>query len=278
MGVAGWLSAKLQGPSKCPQWAVSQQILLLFPSWMFHQLLVPGQTTSIDYYSIIRLETPQVRPHCWFWVSIDSVISVILTCDIADAVAGETSSSLFLQDPGLVLPPDPPDQLVLAHQRWKSWGQSHSRYVCLKCSQTISLVVNASLTVLTDALLRHKLWSSYCILPIQGVWIQEWGFTIEKFIQTHTVTVELCSHSVEKTKQCHTDSSVFQSGDLMRKKNIQLKVSFRKGGGAVTLSDAASFLSAILNEGAELSFTSRLSQVLLQLCGMHTHQKRCTHA
>lgn len=113
---------------------------------------------------------------------------------------------------------------------------------------------------------------------MQGVWIQEWGFAIEKFIQTHTVTVELCSHSVEKTKQCHTDSSVFQSEDLMRKKNIQLKVSFRQGGGAVTLSDAASFLSAILNEGTELSFTSSLSQVLLQLCGMHTHQKRFTHA
>lgn len=54
---------------------------------------------------------------------------------------------------------------------------------------------------------------------------------------------------MEKTKQCHSDSSVFQSGDLMRKKNIHLKVPFRKRGRAVTLSDDASFLSAILNEG-----------------------------
>lgn len=62
----------------------------------------------------------------------------------------------------------------------------------------------------------------------------------------------------------------------MRKKNIQLKVSFRKGGGGVTLSNAASFLSAMLNEGPELSFTSSLSQ--MQPWCMHTHQKRCTHA
>lgn len=53
----------------------------------------------------------------------------------------------------------------------------------------------------------------------------------EKFFQTLALTVELCSHSVEKTKQCHTDFSVFQSGDLMRKKHFHLKVPFRKGDG-----------------------------------------------
>lgn len=90
--------------------------------------------------------------------------------------------------------------------------------------------------------------------------------------------MELCSHSVEKTKQCHSDSSVFQSGDLMRKKNIHLKVPFRKRGRAVTLSDDASFLSAILNEGPELSFTCSLSLMPLLLYCMHTHRKSCTHA
>lgn len=38
----------------------------------------------------------------------------------------------------------------------------------------------------------------------------------------------LQSLTVEKTKQCHTDSSVSTSWDLMRMKNIQLKVPFRK--------------------------------------------------
>lgn len=79
----------------------------------------------------------------------------------------------------------------------------------------------------------------------------------KKFIQTLSLTVELCSHSVEKTKQCHTDSSVFQSGDLMRKKNIHLKVPFRKGGRAVTLSDDAPVLSAILN-GTRVKFPFQL--------------------
>lgn len=38
--------------------------------------------------------------------------------------------------------------------------------------------------------------------------------------------------SVEKTKQCHAGSSVFPFLDLMRKKNIQLKVPFRNGRGS----------------------------------------------
>lgn len=84
----------MQGPSKCPQWAFSQQTRPLFPSWMFHQLLVPGQATSIASYSIIRLETPRVRLCRWSYVTILSVI-VILTCKTSSGVTEESLPSLF---------------------------------------------------------------------------------------------------------------------------------------------------------------------------------------
>lgn len=85
----------MQGPSKCPQWALSQQTRPLFPSWMFHQLLVPGQTTSIGSYSIIRLGTPRVRLYRWSYVTIHSVIIVIFTCKTSNDVTEESLPPLF---------------------------------------------------------------------------------------------------------------------------------------------------------------------------------------
>lgn len=62
MGIDGWLSVESLGPNKSPQWAISYQSLHLFPSWILHQLWVPGPATSIDLCSITRLATPRVRP------------------------------------------------------------------------------------------------------------------------------------------------------------------------------------------------------------------------
>lgn len=151
---------------------------------------------------------------------------------------------------------------------------------------TNPFVVSVCFIVFTDTFehmfSRHKLYNPSGSLITLSRWklFQSKNEILEfkKFIKILTLTVGLCSHSVEKTKQCHIDSSVFQSGDLMRKKHIHLKVPFRKGGRAVTLSDDASFLSAILNEGPELSFTSSLSLMPLLLYCMHTHRKNCTHA
>lgn len=58
---------------------------------------------------------------------------------------------------------------------------------------------------------------------------------------------------VEKTTQCHTPSSLFLFWHLMRKKKHSAQGPLQEMGEAVTLSEAASFLSAILKEGPELS-------------------------
>lgn len=92
--LAGWLSARLQGPSKCPQWALSQRTRPPFPSWMFHQLLVPGQATGIASYSIIRLETPPVMLYPRSYVTVHSVIIVVFTSKTLCENNGVTEESL----------------------------------------------------------------------------------------------------------------------------------------------------------------------------------------
>lgn len=68
--------------------------------------------------------------------------------------------------------------------------------------------------------------------------------------------VTLGFEAAEKTKQCHTEASCLCLLRFNEKEKHSIQGLLHKMGGAVTLSEAASFLSAILNERAELNSTT----------------------
>lgn len=216
LDVDGWLSAELLGPNKSPQWANCHQTLPLFPSWTLHQLSVPGLTTSIDLCSIIRLATPRVRPNKMFLTEIkSSMTKMCFWCFLITLL----SALWNLSDKGFLS--------LSFHSRifnrillptYRTLGQYHHQAFAASWSQsTEGEGLGARVNPGTDTLnLAWEYKNSDIRLKQANV------IKVSANVKYTKTTMQLYWKSlkslrVEKTKQCHTVSSVFASRDLMRK-------------------------------------------------------------